>query len=385
MYTRFLKPPNHSFFLFGPRATGKTTWLRRALKAQLWVNLLLDQELIPLLASQAQFRAHVDALPAGSWVVIDEVQKAPALLNHVHDVISLRGDEVRFALSGSSARKLRSLNVNLLAGRVIQRSFFPLTFAELGAEYSVDSAMSVGLLPGVVTRPEVASDMLEAYVATYLKEEIRQEALVKDVAAFTRFLRVASVLHGQMISFSNVAREAGVARSTVERYFEILVDTLIATLVPPWQPRAKVREVGQPKFYLFDCGVARALQGLARDQPRDYEKGALLETLLLHELRAAISYRNCGGELYHWRTAGGSEIDFIWQRGAQAVGIEVKNSSTWRPEFGKAVRGLLKEQKLSRGFVVYRGKNPTFDDGVEGLPVESFLTRLWSGENIIGA
>jgi predicted AAA+ superfamily ATPase len=380
MYNRALTVPNHSFFLFGPRATGKTTWLRASLQAKLWLNLLLDEELIPILNSQTQFRAQVDALPPGSWVVIDEVQKAPALLNQVHDIISVRGDEIRFALSGSSARKLRRLEANLLAGRVIQRNLFPLTFSELGADYSADSAITIGLLPGIVSRPHVASEMLEAYVATYLKEEIRQEALVKDIASFTRFLRVASILNGQLLSFSNVAREAGVARTTVERYFEILVDTLVAALVPAWQPRAKVREIAQPKFYLFDCGVARALQGLTRDQPHEYEKGALLETLVLHELRAAMSYLNCGGEIYHWRTSGGSEIDFIWQRGARSIGIEIKTSTVWRSDFGRSLRSLLTERKLSRAIVIHRGKAPTLEDGVEGFPLEQFLTLLWKGE-----
>lgn len=380
MYIRSLTVPDSSFFLFGPRATGKTTWLRTSLRADLWVNLLLDEELIPILTSQAQFRAQVNALPPGSWVVIDEVQKAPALLNQVHDIISMRGDEVRFALSGSSARKLRRLEANLLAGRVIQRNFFPLTFSELGSDYSADSAMTIGLLPGIFSRPLVASEMLEAYVATYLKEEIRQEALVKDIASFSRFLRVASIMNGQTLSFSNVAREAGVARTTVERYFEILVDTLIAVLVPAWQPRAKVREVAQPKFYLFDCGVARALQGLTRDKPREYERGALLETLVLHELRAAISYLNCGGEIYHWRTSGGSEIDFIWQRGAKSIGIEIKASAVWRSDFGKSLRPLRKEGKLSRAIVIYRGTAPALNDGVEGFPLEQFFELLWKGE-----
>lgn len=380
MYNRRLTAPNHSFFLFGPRATGKTTWLRNQVSASLWVNLLLDEELIPILTSQVQFRAQVNALPAGSWVVIDEVQKAPSLLNHIQDIISLRGDDIRFALSGSSARKLRRMNVNLLAGRVIQRNFFPLTFAELGAEYSLESAITTGLLPGIVNQKEFGPEMLEAYVATYLKEEIRQEALVKDIASFTRFLRIASIMNGQLLSYTNVARDAGVARSTVERYFEILVDTLIATIVPAWQPRAKVREVAQPKFFLFDCGVARALQGLIRDTPREYETGALLETLVLHELRAAISYLNCGGEIYHWRTSGGSEIDFIWQRGVRVIGFEIKSSSQWRSDFGKSLRPLLHEKKLSRGIVIFRGKTPTLQEGVEGFPLLNFLQLLWSGE-----
>jgi len=240
--------------------------------------------------------------------------------------------------------------------------------------------MAVGLLPGIISRPHVANEMLEAYVATYIREEIRQEALVKDIASFTRFLRVASILNGQILSLSNVAREAGVARTTVERYFEILVDTLVAVLVPAWQPRAKVREVAQPKFYLFDCGVARALQGLIRDKPRAYELGALLETLVLHELRAAISYLNCGGDIYHWRTSGGSEIDFIWQRGIKTIGIEIKTSAVWRSDFGKSLRHLLKKGKLSRAIVIYRGKTPTRDDGVEGFPLERFFSLLWSGE-----
>ena len=158
MYNRTLKAQDHSFFLFGPPATGNTTWLRSTLQAKLWVNLLLDEELIPILISQTQFRAQVDALPTGSWVVIDEVLKAPALFNQVHDIISLRGDEVRFALSSSSARKLRRPEANLLAGRVIQRNFFPLTFSELGSDYSADAAMTIGLLSGIVSRPHVASD-----------------------------------------------------------------------------------------------------------------------------------------------------------------------------------------------------------------------------------
>lgn len=323
-YNRVLSAPNHSFFLFGPRATGKTTWLRNSLQAKLWVNLLLDEELIPILPSQAQFRAQADALPPGSWVVIDEVQKGPTLLNQVHAIISRRGDEVRFALSGSSARKPAGSKPTYSQAGSFKKKFLPLTFSELRVDYSADSALTIGLLPGIVSRPPVASEMLEAYVGTYLKEEIRQETLVKDMASFTRFLHIASVLDGQLLSFSNVAREAGDARTTVARYFEILVDTLVAVLIPAWQPRAKVREVAQPRFYLFDYGVAHALQGLTRDKPLEYERGALLDTLVLHELRAAISYRSCGGEIYHWRTSGGSEMDFIWRRGSKSIGSEIK-------------------------------------------------------------
>ena len=379
MYTRTLISPNHSFFLFGPRATGKTTWLRNTIKSSLWLNLLLDEELIPVLNNTSEFRARIDALPKESWIVIDEVQKAPALLNHVHDVISLRGDELKFALSGSSARKLKKLEVNLLAGRVVQWLFFPLTFAELKEEYDINLALSRGLLPGIVSRPDAAVEMLEAYVGMYLKEEIRQEALVKDIASFSRFLRVASIMNGQILSYSNIAREAGVARSTIERYFQILEDTLIGTLVQAWQPRAKVREVTQPKFFFFDCGVLRAIKGDLRQPVSDYEKGFLLETLMLHEMRAAISYLQLGGEIFHWRTSAGSEIDFIYQRGTFSVGIEVKASQKWRPEYGKSLKGLLSEQKIARGIVLYDGEYRTLSNGVEGIPFKEFLKDLWEG------
>jgi predicted AAA+ superfamily ATPase len=376
MYTRQATLPDHSFFLFGPRATGKTTWLRDHLPDALWFNLLLEDDYLPLLASARTLRERVEARPPGSWVVVDEVQRLPGLLNEVHDLVSRHGDAYKFALSGSSARKLRRLDANLLAGRVIERAMFPLTSQELGADFDIDTALRFGTLPGIYPDERYRVEKLRAYVHTYLRQEIQQEALVKDLGSFHRFLRVAALMHGQVVNHAAVARDAGVARTTVQRYFETLVDTLVGTLLPAWQARAKVREQSKPKFYFFDPGVVRAVREVADERPSDAEAGPLLEGYVLHELRAAVSYRGLGGELFYWSTPGAKEIDFVWVKGDRRVAVEVKASRTWRPEYAKTVNELIRAGKVTRGFVVYRGEERFRSGHVDGLPVEEFLRLL---------
>ncbi|MGH6692892.1 MAG: ATP-binding protein, partial [Gammaproteobacteria bacterium] len=231
MYTRLATVPDHSFFLFGPRATGKTTWLRQHLGDALWFNLLLEDDYLPLLASARTLRERVEAQPPGSWVVVDEVQRLPGLLNEVHDLISRHGDGYKFALSGSSARKLRRLDVNLLAGRVIERAMFPLVARELGSDFSLDAVLRFGSLPGIYSDERYRVEKLRAYVHTYLRQEIQQEALVKDLGSFHRFLKVAALLHGQTVNQAGIARDAAVARTTVQRFFDTLVDTLVGYLL----------------------------------------------------------------------------------------------------------------------------------------------------------
>lgn len=380
MYTRQLTNPNYTFFLFGPRATGKTTWLRSHYPGALWKNLLLDADYLPLLSNPAALTLEVMALPPGSWIVLDEVQKIPALLNEIHNIISLHGSRYLFAMSGSSARKLRRLDVNLLAGRAIERLFFPLNSAEMSNDYNLDEALKIGTLPSVVQSPAMAIDILNAYVGTYLKQEIQQETLIGDVAAFHRFLKVAAIMNGQVLNVSSVARDAAVARSTVERYFEILVDTLIGFRLPGWQARLRARERVTPKFYFFDSGVVRAISGTIYSKVGDLEVGTLLETIILHELRSAIAYQNIGGELFYWRTSGGLEVDFIWQRADEIVAIEVKNSVAWRREYGKALSELQGFRERVKAYGVYRGDKILKVPAGEVLPVEEFLRRLHRGE-----
>ena len=379
MYTRHLPRPDKSFFLFGPRGTGKTTWLRQQLPQARWFDLLRADEFLPLLRDPALFRKAVEALPAGRWVVVDEVQKLPRLLDEVQALIAAHPGRYRYALSGSSARKLKRLDANLLAGRVIRRDFFPLIGAELGFGVASERLLRYGCLPDVVTQPKHAVDILEAYVSTYLREEIQQEALARNLDSFARFLEIAAIMNGQVVNAAGIARDAAVARPSVQRFFETLIDTLIGVWVRPWQPRLKVREAAHPKFYFFDPGVVRALTGRVRDPIAPEERGALLETLVLHELRAHMSIANKGGEIRYWRTPAGVEVDFVWTRGRQAIAIEVKSGSVWRAQHSKALKELAATRAVRRVFGVYLGQDVLKDGPVEVLPLAEFQRRLGAG------
>ncbi len=379
MFIRSLALPQTSFFLFGPRSTGKTTWLKQQLPKAKWFDLLDSSIYLGLLRNPSQLRMEIEALPENSWVVIDEVQKLPLLLNEVHKLIADHGSKYLFALSGSSARKLKRLDVNLLAGRVINRNFFPLTGSEMRFRFNVDSLFAFGNLPRVVSEPTLAVDILEAYVTNYLKEEIQQEALVKDLGSFSRFLEVATLCNAQVVNVANIARDAGVARPTVQRYFDVLSATLIGSFLPAWRPRVKVKEVLHPKFYFFDSGVVRAIQGTLRDSLEKAEKGSLFETMIFHELRAAQNQLNCGGDFYYWRTTAGSEVDFIWARGKQTIGIEVKSSENYKSDFSKVLKQLVSGNVIQKAWVVYLGTKRLQDGTITILPITDFMKELAEG------
>jgi len=381
-YTRDLALPHRSFFLFGPRGTGKTTWLRLRLPAAHRVDLVVEREMVRLLRDPGRFTQEVEALPARSWVVIDEVQRLPALLDEVQDLIARRGTRYRFALTGSSARKLKRGGANLLPGRVINRRFFPLTASELGDDFRLKESLRFGGLPAVCAERSYTAriDLLEAYAENYLAQEIRQEALVKNLDSFARFLEVAALMNAQVVNVAGIARDAAVARPTVQGYFEILVDTLIGVWLPAWRPRAKVKEVAHPKFYFFDPGAVRALARRLHEPVGDEERGRLLETWTLHELRAWINRSGCGGDLSYWRTPSGSEVDFVWTRGTRSVGIEVKASSRWRRGDGATLAELAGEKRIGHAFGVYTGGQALRDGPVLVLPVREFLDRLAAGD-----
>lgn len=383
MITRRFERPDHSFFLFGPRGTGKTTWLKHLLPDALWFDLLRTQTVLNLSRAPESFRQQVEALPAGGWIVVDEVQRMASLLNEVHALIAERGRRYHFALSGSSARKLKRLDVNLLAGRAINRQFFPLTAPELDFDVEIDQVLRYGLLPQVQSEPRYALDILDAYVANYVREEIQQEAIVRNLESFARFLEVAALFNGQIANVAGISRDAAVARPTVQGYFEVLIDTLIGFWLPAWRKRAKVKEVARPRFYLFDPGVTRALSGRLHEPLDSAERGSLLEAWVLHELRAAMAYDGLGGQLSYWRTPSGSEVDFIWTRGRRAIGIEVKASATWRREYGGALKVLIADRVLTAGHGVYTGSSELKDGPIRVWPLTSFLRELTAG-SIIG-
>ncbi|MFO0982644.1 MAG: DUF4143 domain-containing protein [Planctomycetota bacterium] len=323
----------------------------------------------------------MEALPPG-WVVVDEVQRLPAILNEIQYLIARHGRRYAFAVTGSSARKLRRGDVNLLPARFVNRAFFPLTAAELDFTFDIDAWLKFGALPAVCSaaRDRDRIDLLEAYVENYIAQEVRNEASVKNLESFARFTSVAALMNGQVTNVAGIARDAGVPRPTVQSYFETLVDTLLGVWLPAWRPRARVKEVAHPKFYFFDAGVVRALAGRVREPIDSAERGPLFEVAILHELRAWISLSGCGGELAYWRTPGGVEVDFIWRRAGHAVAVEAKATQRWRSVESAALADLAAHKKTKRCFGVYLGDRALKDGTIWVLPLKDFLRRLHAGD-----
>jgi uncharacterized protein len=376
MYARALQLPKKSFLLFGPRGTGKSTWLKQQCKPALVFDLLRNDVYFELLRRPESLREKVLAVDPAYWIVIDEVQRAPSLLNEVHALIEDHG--YRFALTGSSARKLKRGQANLLAGRALVLNLFPLVESEYGNDLEIEDALRFGTLPVVVAQSESRIATLEAYAGTYLREEIKEEALTRNVDAFGRFLEIAALANAQVTNLSGLARDSGVARATVTTFFEILQDTLIVRRLDAWVPRLRVKETSHPKYYFFDCGVLRAIQGRLREPIGSEERGHLLETMVHQELSAAMAYQDLGGKLSYWRTADGAEIDFVWQRGERIVAIEVKASQRWRPEFDRGFE-VLAESKSTTNFGVYLGKETLKKPWGVLMPAKDFFKALAEG------
>jgi predicted AAA+ superfamily ATPase len=384
---RLLACPERSFFLFGPRGTGKSTWLNQVLPAALRLDLLDASLFLELARDPHRLEALAGSRPAGAWVVLDEIQKVPALLDEVHRLMESR--RWRFALCGSSARKLRRGGANLLAGRALTLNLEGFSAAEVGGAFDPHFSLEWGTLPFVQQDQPQAPDILAAYVNTYLKEEIREEGLIRNVPPFLRFLGVAGQLNGQAVNGHNIAREAAVPRSTVDTYFAILTDTLLGHFLPAWRPGAKVREAAHPKFYWFDPGVARAAAGLLRDPVDRLWQGTALETLVFHELRVFNEVSRKLRPLAYYRTSAGVEIDFIIETRKrqsasppQVVVIEVKLAEKWDRSWDKPMRDLATQPglKVERLFGIYTGPRAYQFGNVQVLPIAEFLTALHRGE-----
>lgn len=362
-----------SGFLFGPRQTGKSWLVRHALRDARVYNLLDHATYVDLSRNPARIEQEWLAGSPDRVVVIDEVQRLPLLLNEVHRLIEQHG--IRFLLTGSSARKLRTGGSNLLGGRARIHHLHPFVAAELGGKFDMMRAVNHGLLPPLYFSDEPEED-LAAYAGVYLREEVAAEALTRNVPAFSRFLQVAALCNGQMLNYARVANDAQVPRSTVAEYFGILQDTLVGHEVPAWQQSVKRKAIATSKFYLFDCGVARHLQGRAEIRAGTPEFGQALETLLFHELRAYCDYRRAG-EIAYWRSASGFEVDFIV---ADQLAVEVKATGRLALADLRGLRALREEGKLKSYVCVTLDPEPRVVDGISILPLRLFLERLWSGE-----
>jgi len=373
MYARILNhPADKSFFLFGPRGTGKTTWVKHSFPDGILIDLL-DSSLHNLLLPAPQRLE--DFIPPGfdNWVIIDEIQRIPELLNEVHRLIENR--RIKFVLTGSSARKLRKKGVNLLAGRAVTRSMHPLTPRELGDDFSLDHSLLYGLLPSVYIESD-PDDYLNSYVHTYLREEIQQEGLTRNLQTFARFLETASFSQGSPLNITGIARECGVNRKMAEEYFRILEDLLLASRLPVFTRRARRRMTAHPKFYLFDAGVFRAIRPKGPlDRPEEID-GPALETLIFQQLLAVNESGRMGYELYYWRTSNNQEVDFVLYGEQGMIAIEVKRTSIVRPGDISGLKAFLRDYPMARPYLFYGGPHHLFENGIEFVPLEKAIKSL---------
>lgn len=377
-YPRITRPPEESFFLLGPRGVGKSTWARESFADAHRFDLLDEALYQGLLADPGLFQGELRTLPPQRWVVVDEVQRIPSLLNEVHRFIEER--RLRFALLGSSARKLKTAGTNLLAGRARWKAMFPLIPEELGASFDLDRTLRWGSI-ALVWQANDPRATLESYVRLYLREEIKAEALVRNLPGFHRFLPVAALFHGQTVNVSAIARDAGVARTTIAGYLEILEDTLLARRLPAYEARLRVRERKHPKLYWIDPGLVRAVKKQLGPVAEE-EKGALLEGWVFTLLRAYAEERELYEEVSYWAPlqARRTEVDFLLRRGGDHLALEVKSARRVSSAHLAGLRAVGELRGMVRRIVVYLGdRTLRTEEGIEIWPLERFLESLDAG------
>ncbi|SPD72459.1 conserved hypothetical protein [uncultured Desulfobacterium sp.] len=371
---RYFNAPSDSFFIFGPRGTGKSTWLKKKFPDAYLIDLLDDSTFRNYVAHPDRIKQIVKANPQTRRYIIDEVQKAPALLDSVHSLIEEYKTH-QFIMTGSSARKLRRGGVNLLAGRALLTHFHPFMAAELGAAFSLYTALTNGLIPLILSAnaPEKA---LATYIALYLKEEVKEEGLVREIGPFARFLEAISFSHGSILNLSNIARECHVSRKIVENYVSIIEDLLLGYRLPVFTKRARRAMTAQPKFYLFDAGVYYHLRPKGPLDRPDEIGGMALEGLVLQHLKAWCDYSDDHTECYFWRSRGGSEVDFVLYGENHFHAIEVKNTKQIHPNNLRALKTFLADYPEANATLLYGGTEKLIVDGILCWPLEDFLLQL---------
>lgn len=373
MYKRLLTKPlqgSHSFFLFGPRGTGKTSWLKANVPTGLYIDLLNQEVFFDLLQNPHRI---TEMIPPdfNDWIIIDEVQKIPELLNEVHRMIE--NNRYKFVLTGSSARTLKRKGVNLLAGRALYYKMFPLTAVELGADFKLEKSLKFGHLPTVYDPSVTPKDYLNAYTYVYLREEVMQEGLTRNTGAFSRFLQVASFSQGSVLNVTEIAREAAIERKTVEDYFQITEDLLLASRIPVFTKR---KTIVHPKFYYFDVGVYRRLRPMGPFDAPEEAEGPALESLVLQELQAINSYYEFEYEIYFWRTVDKMEVDFILYGPRGLLGIEIKRSRKIHPEDLKSLQAFQADYPSAKLYIFYGGNQRLYFERIEAIPVAEALQTL---------
>jgi predicted AAA+ superfamily ATPase len=367
---RNIRVPQSSFFLFGPRGTGKSTYVKNLVKRDTMYIDFLDPETFRTFSAFPEILIKTLNVRNPDLVIIDEVQKVPQILEAVHKVMEER--KIRFILTGSGARKLKRSGADLLGGRALYCKMHPFTAAELGTLFSIDKALQTGLIP-VVERSSNREQTLSAYVNIYLHEEIQAEGLVRNLGAFTRFLEIISFSHGSVLNISNVARECQTGRSIVTGYIDILEDLLLAYRLPVFTKRAKRKTASHPKFYLFDNGLYRRLR---QRGPLDIESeisGPALEGLVGQHLRAHSDFAVPDAKLFYWRSLAGNEVDFVLYGGNTFAALEVKNARVLNPLDYNGLISFGDDYPEAKLLLLYRGSILMKHKNILVIPVEIFL------------
>jgi len=372
MYTRTLKPvEDKSFFLFGPRGTGKTTWVKTSYPEAIYLDLLRSELFTRLISNPSRLEQYISPGYQG-YVVIDEVQRVPELLNEVHRLIEER--KIKFILTGSSARKLRRGGYNLLAGRAMSYQMYPLTSIEMGDNFNLARGVVRGMLP--MAQVDGYDEYLRSYIQTYLEQEIMQEGLTRNLSIFARFLEVASFSQGQLLNMASISRDVGAGRKAVTGYFNILQDLLIGYLIRPFTKRSKRRLVSHSKFYFFDCGVYRAIRPIGPLDVDDEVSGISAESLVLSQLVANNDLLKLGYEVNYYRTASGVEVDFVLYGEKGLLAIEVKSSDKFKEEMISGLKRFKLDYPEAKLFLLYGGSQELYVDGVRVMPLEKALREM---------
>lgn len=367
-----------SIFFWGARQTGKSTLLKQLFPDAHYYDLLLSDEYARLRFRPALLREECEMLNEGELVIIDEVQKIPALLDEVHWLITERN--LRFILCGSSARKLRRCGANLLGGRAIRKTLFPLVSAEI-PDFDIDVALNNGMLPRhyLIKDPR---QRLEAYVGDYLQQEIVAEAVVRRIDSFSRFLQVAALSDAEILNYTKIASDCGVSSKSVKEYFSILEETMLGYHIPAYSKVMRRKLVAAPKFYFFDVGIPNYLMKRIPLKSGSSEYGHALEHLICQELKAYLSYRGIDKNLSYWRTSDHRyEVDFIV--GDAEVAIEVKSSEAVDSSETRGLRAFSEEHPSARLILVSMEQRPRRHKDIEIWPAREFLRKLWEDKIII--
>lgn len=382
---RFFKDPKDSFFLFGPRGVGKSTFVKENYPNSLYINLLITNIFRTYCANPEILIKILKGKKNITTVIIDEIQKAPELLSIIHAIMEEPfGKNIQFILTGSSARKLKKEGVNLLAGRAIKKNLHPFMASEIKNQFSLENALLYGMLPLIFSKKN-KREILQAYIDLYMVEEVHHEALVRNIGNFSRFLSVISFSHGNILNLNNIARECEVKRSSVQNYLNIIQDLLISYMVPIFTKKAKRALNSHSKFYLFDSGVFRFLRKLGPLDTEDLINGHALEGLVLQHLKAWADYSKGFYDIFYWRTKAGVEVDFIVYGENTFFAIEVKNR---KKIFPKDLRGLLHFQKdypECTPIFLYRGEEILKEKNILCIPCELFLKNLFPNKPIVSA